>query len=161
MKKLAFLPLLLASLAFAQDAEITFSSSEIEPGIFMIEARGGFGGGNMAVLVGEGQVAMIDDGLQPLAEKLLAHVTETAGGPIDFMVNTHVHGDHAGGNAHFAASGAAIFAPRQYPQTFGGRLIGCRRSGRAPGHYFRGWRDLPPRQYRGPRQTPAKGPYRR
>ena len=110
MKKLAFLPLLLASLAFAQDAEITFSSSEIEPGIFMIEARGGFGGGNMAVLVGEGHVAMIDDGLQPLAENLLTHVTETAGGPIDFMVNTHVHGDHAGGNAHFAASGTVIFA---------------------------------------------------
>ena len=110
MKKLAFLPLLLASLAFAQDAEITFSSSEIAPGIFMIEAQGGFGGGNMAVLVGDGQVAMIDDGLPPLAENLLTHVTETAGGPIDFMVNTHVHGDHAGGNAHFAASGTVIFA---------------------------------------------------
>jgi len=110
MKKLAFLPLLLASLAFAQDAEITFSSSEIEPGIFMIEAQGGFGGGNMAVLVGDGHVAMIDDGLPPLAENLLTHVTETAGGPVDFMVNTHVHGDHAGGNAHFAASGTVIFA---------------------------------------------------
>ncbi|MGB5512566.1 MAG: MBL fold metallo-hydrolase [Woeseiaceae bacterium] len=110
MKKLAFLPLLLASLAFAQDAEITFSSTEIEPGIFMIEAQGGFGGGNMAVLVGDGQVAMIDDGLPPLAENLLTHVTATAGGPIDFMVNTHVHGDHAGGNAHFAASGTVVFA---------------------------------------------------
>ena len=110
MKKLAFLPLFLASLAFAQDAEITFSSTEVEPGIFMVEARGGFGGGNMAILVGDGHVAMIDDGLPPLAEKLLAHVTATAGGPIDFMVNTHVHGDHAGGNAHFADSGTVIFA---------------------------------------------------
>lgn len=110
MKKLAFLPLFLASLAFAQDAEITFSSTEVEPGIYMVEARGGFGGGNMAILVGDGHVAMIDDGLPPLAEKLLAHVTATAGGPIDFMVNTHVHGDHAGGNAHFADSGTVIFA---------------------------------------------------
>jgi len=110
MKKLAFLPLLMASLAFAQDAEITFSSSEIEPGIFMVEAKGGFGGGNMAVLVGEGHVAMIDDGLPPLAENLLAHVTATAGGPIDFMVNTHVHGDHAGGNAVFAENGTVVFA---------------------------------------------------
>lgn len=110
MKKLAALPLLLTSLAFAQDAEITFSSSEIEPGIFMVEAKGGFGGGNMAVLVGEGHVAMIDDGLPPLAENLLAHVTETAGGPIDFMVNTHVHGDHAGGNAVFADNGTVVFA---------------------------------------------------
>jgi len=110
MKKLAVLPLLLASLAFAQDAEITFNSTEIEPGIFMVEARGGFGGGNMAVLVGEGHVAMIDDGLPPLAEVLLQHVTETAGGPINFMVNTHVHGDHAGGNAHFASTGTVVFA---------------------------------------------------
>lgn len=110
MKKLAFFPLLMASLAIAQDAEITFSSTEIEPGIFMVEARGGFGGGNMAVLIGESHVAMIDDGLPPLAEDLLAHVTETAGGPIDFMVNTHVHGDHAGGNAYFAGSGTVVFA---------------------------------------------------
>ncbi|MDH3578686.1 MAG: MBL fold metallo-hydrolase [Gammaproteobacteria bacterium] len=110
MKKLAVLPLFLTSLAFAQDAEITFSSSEIEPGIFMVEAKGGFGGGNMAVLVGEGHVAMIDDSLPPLAENLLAHVTETAGGPIDFMVNTHVHGDHAGGNAVFADNGTVVFA---------------------------------------------------
>jgi glyoxylase-like metal-dependent hydrolase (beta-lactamase superfamily II) len=110
MKKIAVLPLLLASLSYAQDAEITFNSTEIEPGIFMVEARGGFGGGNMAVLVGEGHVAMIDDGLPPLAENLLTHVTETAGGPIEFMINTHVHGDHAGGNAHFANTGTVIFA---------------------------------------------------
>jgi len=110
MKKLAFLPLLMAALAFAQDAEITFHSSEVEPGIFMVEARGGFGGGNMAVLVGEDHVAMVDDGLPPLAENLLAHVTETAGGPIDFMINTHVHGDHAGGNAVFADNGTVVFA---------------------------------------------------
>ena len=110
MKKLAFLPLLLASLAYAQDAEITFHSTEIEPGIFMVEARGGFGGGNMAVLVGEDHVAMIDDSMPPFAEDLLTHVTDTAGGPIDFMVNTHVHGDHTGGNAHFADSGTVVFA---------------------------------------------------
>ncbi|MGB5257217.1 MAG: MBL fold metallo-hydrolase [Woeseiaceae bacterium] len=110
MKKLAFLPLLLASLAIAQDAEITFVSTEIEPGIFMVEAKGGFGGGNMAVLVGDGRIAMIDDSMPPLAKSLQAHVTETAGGPIDFMVNTHVHGDHAGGNAYFAERGTVVFA---------------------------------------------------
>jgi glyoxylase-like metal-dependent hydrolase (beta-lactamase superfamily II) len=53
---------------------------------------------------------MIDDGLPPLAENLLAHVTETAGRPIDFMINTHVHGDHAGGNAYFADNGTVVFA---------------------------------------------------
>ncbi len=110
MKRLALLLISLAPVAIAQDTEITFKSTEVEPGIFMVEAVGGFGGGNMAVLVGEGHVAMIDDGLPPLAADLLAHVTETAGGPIEFMVNTHVHGDHAGGNAHFADSGTVVFA---------------------------------------------------
>lgn len=110
MKILTVLPLFVASLAFAQDAEITFASNEVEPGIFMVEAKGGFGGGNMAVLVGDDHVAMIDDSMSPLAESLLAHVTETAGGPIDFMVNTHVHGDHVGGNAYFADKGTVVFA---------------------------------------------------
>ncbi|MDJ0941604.1 MAG: MBL fold metallo-hydrolase [Woeseiaceae bacterium] len=106
----ATLFLLLAPLALAQDAEITFKSTEISSGIYMVEAEGGFGGGNMAILAGDKHVAMIDDGLPPLAPKLLDHVTETVGRPIEFMVNTHVHGDHAGGNAHFAESGTVVFA---------------------------------------------------
>jgi len=110
MKKLALLLFSLAPAAFAQDAEITFKSTEIETGIFMIEAVGGFGGGNMAVIAGADHVAMIDDSMPPLAERLQAHVTEIVGKPVDFMVNTHVHGDHAGGNAHFAASGTVVFA---------------------------------------------------
>ncbi|NRB70521.1 MAG: MBL fold metallo-hydrolase [Xanthomonadales bacterium] len=94
----------------AQDNEISFKSTEVTPGIFMVEGVGGFGGGNMALLVGDQYVAMIDDGLAPLAPTLLAHVTETAGRPVNFMINTHVHGDHAGGNAHFAEQGTVIFA---------------------------------------------------
>lgn len=107
---LAAAALWLAASASAQDAEISFKSTEISPGIFMVEGVGGFGGGNMAVLVGERYVAMIDDSMAPLAPTLLAHVTDTAGRPINFMVNTHVHGDHVGGNAHFADSGTVIFA---------------------------------------------------
>ncbi len=110
MKKLALLLISLAPAAIAQDAEITFKSTEVEPGIFMVEAVGGFGGGNMAVVAGESHVAMIDDSMPPLAETLRSHVEQTAGRPIDFMVNTHVHGDHAGGNAHFAARGTVVFA---------------------------------------------------
>ncbi len=95
----------------AQDEpEITFQSTEIASGIYMVEGVGGFGGGNMAILVGGDKVAMIDDSMAPLAPKLLTHVTETAGRNIDFMVNTHVHGDHTGGNAHFAESGTVVFA---------------------------------------------------
>jgi glyoxylase-like metal-dependent hydrolase (beta-lactamase superfamily II) len=110
MKKFVALICVIAPLANAQDAEITFKSTEIEPGIFMVEAQGGFGGGNMAVLVGDDHVVMIDDSMPPLAETLLTHVTETADGPIDFMINTHIHGDHVGGNAYFADKGTVVFA---------------------------------------------------
>jgi glyoxylase-like metal-dependent hydrolase (beta-lactamase superfamily II) len=111
MKKiLTALLLVAASTSYAQDFATSFSSTEVVPGIYMIDGVDGFGGGNMGLLVGEDYIAMIDDGLAPLAPTLLAHVTETAGRPINFMINTHVHGDHAGGNAHFAENGTVVFA---------------------------------------------------
>ena len=64
----------------------------------------------MSLLVGDDYVAMIDDGIEPVAPLLLEHVTETAGRPINFMINTHIHGDHVGGNAHFAENGTVVFA---------------------------------------------------
>jgi len=111
MKKLlTTLLLVAASMAHAQDNAVSFKSTEVVPGIYMVEGVNGFGGGNMGLLIGENYIAMIDDGIAPLAPTLLAHVTETAGRPINFMINTHVHGDHAGGNAHFAETGTVVFA---------------------------------------------------
>lgn len=100
----------LAISAHAQEFETSFESSEVAPGIYMVSGVGGSGGGNMAILVGEDYVAMIDDSMEPLAPTLLAHVAETAGRPVNFMINTHVHGDHVGGNALFAENGTIIFA---------------------------------------------------
>lgn len=105
-----FLILACACGASAQQWATSFRSTEVVPGIFMIEGVGGFGGGNIGLLVGEEYVAMIDDGVEPLAPTLLAHVAETADRPVNFVINTHVHGDHAGGNAHFAESGTVVFA---------------------------------------------------
>jgi cyclase len=101
---------LVATSATAQYAT-SFKSTEVVPGIIMIEGADGFGGGNMAILIGEDHVAMIDDGVDPLGATLLAYVRELSGGrAIEFLINTHVHGDHAGGNAHFAENGTVIFA---------------------------------------------------
>ena len=107
---LTALLLIAASTSYAQDFATSFRSIEVVPGIYMLDGADGFGGGNMGLLVGEDYIAMIDDGLAPLAPTLLAFVTETAGRPINFMINTHVHGDHAGGNAHFAENGTVVFA---------------------------------------------------
>ncbi len=94
----------------AQETEVSFRSTELSPGIHMVEAVGGFGGGNMAVLVGDTHVAMIDDSMTPLAPTLLTHVNQRVGRPVDFLINTHVHGDHVGGNAAFAGTGTVVFA---------------------------------------------------
>ena len=106
---LAVILMFAATTAAAQFAT-SFKSSEVVPGIVMVEGADGFGGGNMSLLIGRDHVAMIDDGIDPLGETLIAYVNETAGRPIEFLINTHVHGDHAGGNAHFAANGTVIFA---------------------------------------------------
>ena len=112
MRRIALLAVLLMSTsAVSQDFATSFQSTEVVPGIHIVEGIGGFGGGNMAVLVGDDHNAMIDDSMAPLAPMLLEHVLETTGGaPIDFMINTHVHGDHVGGNAHFAENGTIVFA---------------------------------------------------
>ena len=112
MRRLALLAILLATAtAVSQEFATSFQSTEVAPGIHMVEGVGGFGGGNMAVLAGEDHIAMIDDSMAPLAPMLLEHVLETTdGASIDFMINTHVHGDHVGGNAHFAENGTVVFA---------------------------------------------------
>lgn len=111
MQRLSVLTFLaLAAGASAQDGEISFQSSELAPGIFMIQGVGGFAGGNIGLLVGDNYVAMIDDSLEPLSPQLEAHVFDIAGRPASFVINTHVHGDHVGGNAHFVQGGAIVFA---------------------------------------------------
>ncbi|HEX5786541.1 MAG TPA: MBL fold metallo-hydrolase [Woeseiaceae bacterium] len=101
---------MLSAPAAAQDVATFYKSTEVAPGIYMLEGGDGFGGGNVGLLAGEDHVALIDDGLAPTAGTLLAGIEKIVGRPVDFIINTHVHGDHAGGNAHFAAEGAVIFA---------------------------------------------------
>lgn len=101
---------LLSANAIAQDAATAYTSEEVAPGIYLVVGADGFGGGNIGLLAGEDHVAMIDNGLVPTAEILLRYVEEVTGRPVDFIVNTHVHGDHAGGNAYFASHDAVIFA---------------------------------------------------
>ena len=67
-------------------------------------------GGNVGVLIGDDGVLMIDDQFAPLSEKLVAAVRTLSEGPIRFLINTHVHGDHVGGNETFANLGVTIVA---------------------------------------------------
>ncbi len=67
-------------------------------------------GGNVGVLIGDDGVLMVDDQFAPLSEKLVAAVRTLSDGPIKFLINTHVHGDHVGGNENFANLGVTIVA---------------------------------------------------
>jgi glyoxylase-like metal-dependent hydrolase (beta-lactamase superfamily II) len=104
------LSLFAAGVASAQDSEVSFKSTEVAPGIFMLEGQGGFTGGNLGLLIGDEGVVLIDDGLEPLAETTLEAVSGISGEPADFVINTHVHGDHVGGNEAFHRAGATIIS---------------------------------------------------
>ncbi len=103
----------LLSWAFASNAQefaTSIKSSEVVPGIYLVEGADGFAGGNITLLVGDDQVVLIDDGVEPIAAALIESVADIAGRPVDFVINTHVHGDHVGSNAAYANAGAVVIA---------------------------------------------------
>ena len=67
-------------------------------------------GGNVGVLVGDDGVLMIDDQFAPLTEKIMAAVKKLSQKPVRLLVNTHVHGDHTGGNENIGKMGVNILA---------------------------------------------------
>jgi glyoxylase-like metal-dependent hydrolase (beta-lactamase superfamily II) len=98
-----------ATAANSQGSATEVSVTEAAPGIYMLGGANGFSS-SMALIVGEEKVVLVDDGMAPITADLVATVKELSGRSIDFVVNTHVHGDHVGSNATLAENGAVIFA---------------------------------------------------
>ena len=95
----------------AQDFATSFDATEVVPGIHMLTgADGKFGGGNISVLLGDEQVVLIDDAMVPTAQPVLDAVKKLAGRVPDFVINTHIHGDHVGGNALMQENGSYVVA---------------------------------------------------
>lgn len=87
-----------------RNVEVT--SEEIAPGVAVL-----FGaGGNIGVSHGEDATLIIDDQFAPLSAKIEAAIADLGAAPVKYVVNTHWHGDHTGGNEHFGKTGATIFA---------------------------------------------------
>jgi cyclase len=77
-------------------------------------------GGNITVQVGTDGVMMVDTGFAPLAAKAMAEIRKLSDGPVRWIVNTHVHTDHTGGNAQIAKLGMtreSVGAPRIVAQS--------------------------------------------
>ena len=110
-RTLAISCLVFALSAHAQEAANPFTSKEVSPGIHVIYGAGEkFVGGNVSVMVGDEHVVLIDDVMVPTAPALIDAVTAIAGRPVDFVINTHYHGDHTGGNAQLAEDGTIVVA---------------------------------------------------
>ena len=98
----------LAGVASAQQdfSDVQIVTTDLGSGIAMLEGRGG----NIAVSTGPDGVLLVDDQFAPLTDKIRAAVAKQSSAPIRFLLNTHWHGDHAGGNENFGRAGVLILA---------------------------------------------------
>lgn len=92
------------SLATAQQADEDIHTLQVTDSIYMLVG----GGGNSVVQVGRDGILVVDTKLKPYGEKLLAAIREISDAPIRYIINTHYHPDHTGGNAMIRDAGTTI-----------------------------------------------------
>jgi cyclase len=103
--------LFLALLASAQEqdfSKVQIKVTKVSGNIYMLEGAGG----NIAASVGDDGIVIVDDQYAPLADKIAAALKNigVTDKPVRYVINTHYHGDHTGGNAPFANQGATVIA---------------------------------------------------
>lgn len=90
----------------AQEKEVTITVDTLAQNVYMLTGQGG----NIGIYVGETHVFMIDDQFERLSEKLKTAISSLTDKPIAFLFNTHMHGDHSGGNARFNSETVTLVA---------------------------------------------------
>jgi glyoxylase-like metal-dependent hydrolase (beta-lactamase superfamily II) len=103
--------LMLATSGAARAQETDWASVEIRTvpvstGVYVLMGRGG----NIGLSIGADGAFLIDDQFAPLTEKIRAAVGAVTPEPVRFVLNTHWHGDHTGGNENMGSAGALIVA---------------------------------------------------
>ena len=108
MRKLVAIAVcLFASLVLAQDNNFDKVQIKVVPvagSVYMLQGSGG----NIGVSVGEDGIVIVDDEFAPLAPKIKAALKGISEKPVRFVLNTHWHGDHVGGNAQFGGDAPII-----------------------------------------------------
>jgi cyclase len=89
-------------------SKVQIKVTKVSGNIYMLEGAGG----NIAASIGEDGIVIVDDQFAPLADKIQAALKAqgVTDKPVRFVINTHYHGDHTGGNAPFANSGSTVIA---------------------------------------------------
>ena len=102
--------LLLAGTAIAQQPvdwdKIQIKTTDLGNKTYMLEGAGG----NITIAVGTDAIIMVDGQYAPLSDKIKAAIKAISPLPVKYMINTHFHGDHTGGNDNFAKDGVVIVA---------------------------------------------------
>ncbi len=108
MKPLLFLAILLAMAGSvsAQEKKVEFSTFQLSDTIYMLRGRGG----NVGISTGEDGLYIIDDQVRPVTTQLLQAIRKISNKPIRFVINTHYHADHTGGNETIGKAGALIIS---------------------------------------------------
>ena len=107
--RLAAVLVLLAAPALAQQqdfSKVEVKAEKVADGIYMLTGSGG----NMGLSVGKSGTYLIDDQFAPLTDKILAAIRAITPDPVRFVVNTHWHFDHTGGNENLGKAGALLVA---------------------------------------------------
>ena len=104
---LACLAVMTPALAQQQDfSQVKIVPTKINDNFFTLDGQGG----RMGVLTGPDGVFIVDAQFAPLTERLVASIRQVSNAPLKLLVNTHVHGDHTGGNENFAKLGVTIMS---------------------------------------------------
>ncbi|HMB64973.1 MAG TPA: MBL fold metallo-hydrolase, partial [Eudoraea sp.] len=101
-----FICLICSGSTRGQEDEVNITIDTLSADVYMLTGEGG----NIGIYVGEKHVFMIDDQFDRLSEQIKASIARLTNKPIAFLFNTHMHGDHTGGNAKFNTDLTAIVA---------------------------------------------------
>ncbi|MFT4924851.1 MAG: cyclase [Phenylobacterium sp.] len=88
----------LPTFAAESNKDVTLKTSKVRDNIYMIEGANGFAGGNVAVSVGDDGLLVVDSLLKNMTDKLKTSLAKISNSELRYLLNTHVHGDHTGGN---------------------------------------------------------------
>src|SRR6195256_7012309 len=87
-------------------SKVEIKTTDLGENVYMLEGQGG----NITVAVAQNGIIMVDGQYAPLHDKIQAAVATISNLPVKYLINTHYHGDHTGGNEPFAKDGVTIVA---------------------------------------------------
>jgi glyoxylase-like metal-dependent hydrolase (beta-lactamase superfamily II) len=101
-------------------SKVEIKATKISGSVYMLEGSGG----NIGVCAGEDGIVIVDDQFAPLAPKIKDALKGISDKPVKFVINTHFHGDHTGGNAEFGKDATIIAHDNVRKRLEGGEIVG-------------------------------------